>query len=91
MKIQELFEKAEFKQLKDNKIPLSDEERKECMDKKAIWHHAPGGGPSPAVWKSVNPKTKKVTYVTNTHRLYQTASSLKGAINKYHKVVKGTA
>ena len=81
----------EFKKLKDNKKPLTDEERKKVMDAKAVWHHGPNGEETPAVWKSVCPKTDKVTYVTNTHRCYQTASSVEGACSKFHKVVKGTA
>jgi hypothetical protein len=59
------------------------------MDKKAVWHMN-GGGPSPAVWKSVN-KDGKVTYVTHTHRAYNTAPTLKGAIGRFHKFIKGTA
>lgn len=84
-----LTESSEFDQLKRNKVSLTSEERKEIMDKKAVWHY--GGAPSPAVWKSVDPKTNKVTYVTNTHRAYDTASTLKGAIGRYHKFIKGTA
>jgi len=88
-----LIEKAqsEFETLKKNKKPLTDDERKECMDCKAVWHHGPNGEPSPAVWKSVNPDSGKTTFVTNTHRAYNTASTMKGAINKYHNFIKGTA
>jgi len=84
-----LFE-SKFEKLEKNKIPLTDEERDEVMKAKAVWHHGPNGKPSPAVWKS---KTKDgvITYVTNTHRCFQTASTLKGAINKYHTVVKQTS
>ena len=87
-----LLEKAqsEFQKLEKNKKPLSNEERAECMKKDAVWHHGPGGTASPAVWKSVN-KDGKTTYVTNTHRAYNTAPSLKGAISRYHKFIKGTA
>ncbi len=77
--------------MKDNKIPLTDDEREIVMKSKAIWHHGQNGKPSPAVWKSKDKKTGKITYVTNTHRLYQTGSSLEIAINKYHKYVKETA
>lgn len=81
--------KNEFQILKDNKKPLSNEEHKEVMDGKAIWHHN-GGKPSPAVWKSID-KNGKVIYVTNTHRAFNTASTLKGAIERYHKFIKSTA
>lgn len=83
--------KSEFENLKDNKVPLTDEERKKVMDADAVWHFSPGNKPSPAVWKSKHPKTGKITYVTNTHRAYNTAPTLKGAIGRYHKFIKGTA
>ena len=87
-----LLEKAqsEFQKLEKNKVALEDEERAEVMKSKAVWHHGPGGAASPAVWKSVN-KDGKSTYVTNTHRAYNTAPSLKAAIGRYHKFIKGTA
>jgi len=93
MKLQELLcEKAsEFEILKNNKKPLSDEERKIVMDADACWHKGPNGEKTPAVWKSVNPKTGKATFVTNTHRAYRTSSTCKGAIKQYHDFIKGTA
>lgn len=92
MKVQELFEKAsEMENLKKNKVPLTDEERNKVMKAKAVWHHGPNGKETSAVWKSINPKTKKVTYVTNTHRQYSTSSTLKGIINKFHIFIKGTS
>ena len=91
MKLRELIEKkSKFQVLQDNKVKLDPEERAEVMKKKAVWHFN-GGAPSPAVWKSKNPKTGKITYITNTHRAYNTAPTLKGAINRYHKFIKGTA
>ena len=60
------------------------------MDHKAVWHFN-GGGPSPAVSKSVDPKTGKVSYFTYTHRAFQVRSTLKGAISIYHSFIKGTA
>lgn len=87
-----LLESArEYETLQKYKKPLTDEERKECFDKKAVWHHGPKGEATPAVWKSVSPKTGKTTYVTATHRAYNTATTLKGAIERYHKFIKGTA
>ena len=86
-----LFEsKNDFQILQDNKIPLTPEERDEVMKSKAIWHHGPNGAPSPAIWKSKN-KNGKITYVTHTHRAYNIATTLKGAINRFHKFIKGTA
>jgi hypothetical protein len=82
--------KSELQKLKDNKKPLTDEERKLVMDRKAVWHHGPNGEETPAVWKSVD-KNGKVTFVTNTHRAYNTATTVKGAIEKYHNFIKGTA
>lgn len=86
-----MAKKSEFQKLKDNKVPLSKEERALVMERKAVWHHGPGGKETPAVWKSVDPKTKKATFVTNTHRAYNTAPTLKGAIGRYHKFIKGTS
>ena len=83
--------KSSFEVLQDNKIPLTDEERDKVMADDAIWHHGPNGKPSPAIWKSKNPKTGKITYVTSTHRAYNTAPTLKGAIGRFHDFIKGTA
>jgi hypothetical protein len=92
MVLQDLLEaKGEFETLKDNKVALTPEERKQCLDQDAVWHHGQNGAPSPAVWKSVNPRSKKVTYVTNTHRAYNTAPTLKGAIRRFHEFIKDTA
>lgn len=92
MVLLDLLEAAdEFKNLKNNKVALSPEEREKCLDKKAVWHHGQDGAPSPAVWKSVNPRTKKVTFVTNTHRAYQTRPTLAGAISIFHSFIKDTA
>lgn len=81
---------SEFQKLEKNKVALEDEERAEVMKAKAVWHHGPNGQASPAVWKSVD-KNGKATYVTNTHRAYNKAPTLKGAIGRYHKFIKGTA
>ena len=81
--------RSKFQVLKDNKVPLSKEERAKVMKAKAVWH-LPDGSPYPAVWKSKDSRGETV-YVTNTHRVYNTAKTLKGAVSKYHKFVKGTA
>lgn len=92
MKLYEmLLEGSDFKSLEKNKQPLTPEERKECLDKKAVWHFSHLKSPTPAVWKSVDPKTEKTTFVTNTQRAYNTAPTLKGAISRFHKFIKSTA
>ena len=83
--------KSSMQVLKDNRVPLSNEERKIVMERDATWHHGQNGERTPAVWKSLNKKTGKVTFITNTHRAYNTSNSVRGAINRYHKFIKGTA
>jgi len=83
-----LIETNKFKQLQKNKVVLTAEEREECLNSKAVWNYQ--SDPVPAVWKSVN-KNGKTTYITNTHRAYNTAPTLKGAIKRYHDFIKGTA
>lgn len=85
-----LTESDDFEKLKKNKVPLTDEEHKECMKRKAVWNPSHLNKPVPAVWKSKD-KNGNVTYVTNTHRAYNTASTLKGAIKRFHDFIKGTA
>lgn len=83
-----------FKVLKDNQVQLTKEERAECIKRKAVWHMHMGRNKTRlevAVWKSKHPKTGKITYVTNTHRAYNTAPTLKGAIARFHNFIKGTA
>lgn len=82
--------KSPFQKLKDNEVKLTPEERKKVMESKAVWHFN-GRGPSPAVWKSVDDKTGETTYVTHTHRAYNTAPTLKGAISRFHNFIKSTA
>jgi len=82
--------RTSFQVLKDNRIPLTATERKLVMDRRAVWHHGPNGESTPAVWKSKNSKGD-VQFVTNTHRAYNKAPTLKGAINRYHKFIKSTA
>lgn len=82
--------KSHFEVLKKNKVPLTPEERQRVMDSKAVWHHGPNGEETAAVWKSVD-KSGKATYVTATHRAYNARPTLRGAISRYHKFIKGTA
>lgn len=93
MKVSQLLiERASsFEILKKYKKPLTDKERKFVMDKGAVWNRGPHDEGTSAVWKSVNPKTGKVTYVTNTHRAYKSCPTLKGAISIFHSFIKGTA
>lgn len=86
-----IAKKNHFKKLQENKVPLSPEERDLVMKRKAVWHHGPNGEETPAVWKSFDKKTGKTTFVTNTHRAYNTATTVKGAIGRYHSFIKGTA
>jgi len=85
--------KSEFQKYQDNKVPLENEERSEVIKKKAVWNMNIGKNKKqtiPAVWKSKN-KDGKITYITHTHRAYNTAPTLKGAISRYHNFIKGTA
>jgi len=92
-----LERKSYFEVLKLNKLPLTDDERKICFEKKAVWHYASSKHPITgkmvkevsAIWKAKH--NGKMVYVTNTHRAYNTASTLEGAINKFHKCIKSTA
>ena len=79
---------SDFKTLKKNQVKLTPEEHAEVMERKAVWHMY-GGSASSAVWKSVD-KNGKVTYVTHTHRVFNTAPTLKGAIARFHNFIKGT-
>ena len=74
--------------LKDNRTDLDDAERKEVMRKGAVWPHGPAGKPTPGVWKSVI--RGRTWYVSNTHRCYRAARSLKKAIRDF-AYVKTTA
>ncbi len=86
--IEEIYKIAtnNFKKLQKNKKPLTDEERALVRKRKALWSNG-----NSAVWKSVDPKTGKTTYVTHTHRAYNTAPTLKGAISRFHNFIKSTA
>ena len=81
---------SEFQKLEKNKVALTPEERKECLKTKTVWNFSHLSSQTPAVWKSVD-GDGKVTYVTNTHRAYNTAPTLKGAISRFHKFIKSTA
>jgi len=89
----------DINKLKKNKIPLTDEERKEVFKKDAVWAYASSIDPNTgkkvqkvsAVWKAKDLNSKDIIYVTNTHRAANTAKSLNAIINKYHNFIKGTA
>ena len=84
-----LLEGSEFKTLRDNKIPLTDEEREECMKAGAVWHHGSDGKETCAIWKS-KWKDGRIVYGSNTHRAFSTSPTLKGAIKKFD-FIKTTA
>lgn len=67
--------------LKNNRRPLSAEERALVMSKGAVWHHGEKGKESPAVWKAV--VGNKTYYICNTHRAAQVKPTLKAAIRAF--------
>jgi hypothetical protein len=81
--------KSHFKVLKDNKVPLTKEERDEVMRAGAVWHPSNHDKPVCAIWKSRRPNGSFV-YGCNTHRAMQVKPTLKGAINAF-KFIKTTA
>ena len=80
--IQQLFEHYKFKDLKDRKIPLEPEERKEAMDRGCVWHFNGPDNPVCAIWKATT-KSGDIVYGCNTHRAMQVKKTLKGAINAF--------
>jgi len=82
--------KSPFQALKANQIPLTKEERAVVMKHKAVWRFGGHGKATPAVWKSKD-SHGKIIYVTHTHRAYNTAPTLLGAISRFHKFIKSTA
>jgi len=81
--------RIKYKTFQKNKVPLEPEERAEVMKRGAIWHHGPDGAPSPAVSKAVI--NNKTLFETSTHRAINYAPTLRGAISRYHRFIKGTA
>lgn len=77
--------KSEFQVLKDNKIDLTSEERKEAMDAKCVWHHGPNESESCAIWKGKD-SSGKIWFVSNTHRAFRKSPTLKSAIKEYQWV-----
>lgn len=90
--------KSDFQRLRDNKVSLTEDERKEVFRRGALWSYASSTDPNTghwvqkvsAVWKSKKADGKFI-FVTNTHRAYNTAPTLAGAISRYHKFIKTTA
>lgn len=78
----------DFKKLRKNQVPLTDEERKLVMDRGAVWHGGPNGEETAAVWKAKYKNGFK--YICNTHRAAAIKDSLKAAINSY-RFIKTTA
>lgn len=69
------------KALKKGRTKLTDAERQAVLDAGAVWHHGPGGAPTPAVWKSV--VNGKTWYCCNTHRAGVCKPTLKSAIRAF--------
>jgi len=82
--------RVNFESLIANKIPLEPEERERAMKAGAVWHPANHDKPTCAIWKSKK-ANGKIVYGCHTHRVFQVADTLAGAIKKFHKVVKDTA
>lgn len=82
-----------YEVFKKNKVPLTPEERALVMKRGAVWNfHFGCNGKrqkTPAVSKAViNGKT---WFETHTHRAINYATTVRGAISRYHKFIKGTA
>lgn len=75
-----------FDTLEKSKVELTDTEREQVMKAKAVWHFSPAGKPSPAIKKAI--VRGKTYYYCNTHRCYQSAKTLAGAIDKFFDVVE---
>jgi hypothetical protein len=76
----------QFDILEKGKINLTDDERERVMIAKAVWHFGSNGKPSPAIKKAI--VRGKTYYYCNTHRCYQSAKTLDGAIKKFFDVVE---
>lgn len=76
----------QFDTLEKNKVKLTDEERDRAIKAKAVWHFCQNHKPSPAIKKSV--VRGETYYYCNTHRCYQSAKTLSGAIKKFFDVVE---
>lgn len=77
-----------YDKLKAAATPLTPEERAIVMARGAVWHHGPNGAESPAIRKSV--VDGETTYWCATHRAWDRAPTLAGAIQKF-KFIKTTA
>lgn len=78
----------DFDVLRRNRTMLSEAERAFVLEKHAVWNNGARSEKTPAVWKSDVDGT--TWFVTNTHRAFQTHSTLEGAVHAYHRVIKQT-
>jgi hypothetical protein len=76
----------QFDTLEKSKVNLTDGERDRVMKAKAVWHFGSNGKPSPAIKKAII--RGKIYYYCNTHRCYQSAKTLSGAIKKFFDIVE---
>lgn len=81
--------KSSFEILKNNRIPLDDDERNKAMNANCVWHPGNHDKPICAIWKSKD-SNGKIWYCSNTHRAYKKSLTLKGAIKDF-EFVKSTA
>lgn len=73
-----------FKALQKHKVELTSDEKRIAKEKKAVWSDG-----RLAVWKAEMPGGE-IVYVSNTHRAYNTAPTLKGIISRFHNFIKST-
>ena len=71
---------ATFKSLDKNKVALTADERAKVN----------AADLESTIWKSVDPKSGKTTYITHTHRASATAPTLKGAISNAKNHIDAT-
>lgn len=75
-----------FATLNKHKVKLTPEEREQAINGGAVWHKGQNGEATCAIWKSV--VKGKTYYGCNTHRCFQSKSTLAAAVKAFHEVVE---